>query len=169
MTCRDLAVVGDGPAGLALAAASRAVGLDVVLVGPGRPWPATYGTWRDDVPMVPDDCFRVVLPGIAVHGHIRHQITRPYGIVDNDALRDHLGRGVETVAATAERIRPMPWGSTVVTPAGDVDARLVIDARGRRASPAGAAQTAHGVVVPERPAGGPVLMDLRPAGPGPPT
>ncbi len=74
-----------------------------------------------------------------------------------------------TVATIAERIRHMPWGSTVVTAEGDIEARIVVDARGRRERPAGAAQTAHGVVVRERPPGGPVLMDLRPAGSGPPT
>ena len=57
-----------------------------------------------------------------------------------------------------------------MTADGDVDARIVVDARGRRRDGGAAAQTAYGVVVAERPADGPVLMDLRPAGAGrPPT
>lgn len=168
MTRRDVAVVGDGPAGLALAAAARAHGLDVAVIGTGRAWTATYGTWRDDVADLPDACFVHVLGGIAVHGHRRHELPRAYGIVDNDALRAHLTPGLDIVATPAERIRHMAWGSRVVTAEGDVDARIVVDARGR---PPGAttAQTAYGIVVADPPAGGPVLMDLRPSGAGPPT
>ena len=163
MTRHDVAVVGDGPAGLALAAAARRNGLDVVVVGAGRPWTATYGTWRDDVPDLPGDCFGHVLDAIAVHGHRRHELARPYAIVDNDALRDHLASGLDVVVAPAERIRHMAWGSRVLTADGAVDARIVVDARGRT-RPGAAAQTAYGVVVAERPVDGPVLMDLRPAG-----
>ncbi len=168
MTRVDVAVVGDGPAGLALAAATRTAGLDVVVVGAGQPWSATYGTWRDDVPDLPEECFSAVLPGITVHGHRRHDVARAYAIVDNAALRGHLAGGVDVLAAPAEHIRHMAWGTRVRTADGDVDARIVVDARGRRA-PAVVAQTAYGVVVPDPPASGAVLMDLRPAGLGPPT
>jgi lycopene beta-cyclase len=165
----DVAVVGDGPAGLALAAAARATGLDVVVLGAGRPWSATYGTWRDDVPDLPTACFAHVLDGIGVHGHRRHDVARPYGIVDNEALRAHLGAGLDVRVGPAERIEEAGDGHRVVTADGVVAARLVVDARGRRDGGA-ATQTAHGVVVADRPAGGAVLMDLRPSGPGrPPT
>ena len=49
-------MVGDDPAGLALAAACRRPGLAVAVVGSGGPWSATYGMWRDEVG-VPDNCF----------------------------------------------------------------------------------------------------------------
>jgi lycopene beta-cyclase len=168
VTRRDVAVVGDGPAGLALAAAARVAGLDVAVVGTGRPWTATYGVWRDDVAALPDACFGHVLEGIAVHGHRHHDVRRAYGILDNDALRAHLGRGLDVVATPAERIRHMAWGTRVVTAGGDIDARIVVDARGRTTD-AQTAQTAYGIVVAAPPAGGAVLMDLRPAGVGPPT
>jgi lycopene beta-cyclase len=161
----DVAVVGDGPAGLALAAAVRATGLDVVVVGTGRAWTATYGTWRDDVPDLPGECFEHVLDGIAVHGHRRHEIARAYGILANGALHEHLAAGIHVITAPAERIRHMAWGSRVLTADGDIDARIVVDARGRTTGGA-AAQTAYGVVVAERPPDGPMLMDLRPAGDG---
>src|SRR6185312_2215713 len=63
----DLAVIGDGPAGLALAAAARATGLGVVVVGDGAPWTATYGTWRDDVPSLPGPCFASTSATVIVH------------------------------------------------------------------------------------------------------
>ena len=161
----DVAIVGDGPAGLALAAAARGVGLDVVVVGGGAPWTPTYGTWRDDVAMIPSSCFEHVLPGIAVHGHRRHHIDRAYGILANDALRRHLAAGVEVVHARAIGIRHLAWGSRVRLAEGEVDARIVVDARGR-ADGGTAAQTAYGVVVDAPPAGGPMLMDLRRSGSG---
>lgn len=160
--------MGDGPAGLSLAAAARGAGLEVVVVGRGAPWVATYSTWRDEV-VLPDECFASIVPGVAVHGHRHHDVERPYGILDNEALHRHLATGLPVVTATAERIVHLPWGSRVVTDAGDVDARIVVDARGRRPGDGAATQTAYGVVVAERPAGGPVLMDFRPAGAGAPT
>ena len=115
------------------------------------------------MPLVPDDCFEHVLPGITVHGHRRHAIDRAYGIIANDALRAHLAADVELVTARAEGIRHLAWGSRVRTGDAEVDARIVVDARGR-ADGGTAAQTACGVVVATPPPGGPVLMDLRPAG-----
>ena len=126
------------------------IGLDVVVVGAGRPWTATYGTWRDDVPDLPDDCFAHVLDGIAVHGHRRHEIARPYGILDNDALRAHLAAGIDVRVGAGRADQPR---ARVVTADGDVDARIVVDARGRVDDGGAAAQTAYGVVVAERPAG----------------
>lgn len=163
-----MAVVGDGPAGLALASAARGAGLDVVVVGRGERWDATYSTWRDEV-LLPDECFLAVVPGIAVHGHRHHDIERAYGVLDNAALRRHLTTGLGIVGATADRIVHVPWGSRVVTDIGAVDARIVVDARGRPPGAAAATQTAYGLVVAERPPSGPVLMDLRPAGSGAPT
>jgi len=45
----DVAVVGDGPAGSALARQLTLDGADVVLFGDDRPWDATYTTWVDDL------------------------------------------------------------------------------------------------------------------------
>jgi lycopene beta-cyclase len=172
----DLAVVGDGPAGLALAAAAHAVGVAVTVVGDGRPWTATYGTWRDDVADLPANCFATTSPAVVVHGHRRHLVERAYAIVDNDRLRAHLFAGIEVRSAHVERIRHMRWGSRLLTSEGDVDARLVVDATGRPPATGIAAQSAFGVVVDAPPVGVepalPTLMDLRPAGRfggGPPT
>jgi lycopene beta-cyclase len=146
----------------------------VVVVGEGRPWTATYGTWRDDVPDLPDQCFAAATDAVIVRGHRRHVVERAYGIFDNAALRARLGAGLELRNAHVERVRHMRWGSRLLTAAGDVDARLVVDATGRRTTPISAAQSAFGLLVAGPPAVVdpvlPTLMDLRPPGSdGPPT
>ncbi|WP_214407224.1 FAD-dependent oxidoreductase, partial [Pseudonocardia lacus] len=51
-TAPDVAVVGGGPAGRALAAACGRAGLRTVLVdrAPDAPWRATYGAWAAELP-----------------------------------------------------------------------------------------------------------------------
>lgn len=162
----DVAVVGDGPAGTALAAACADVGLSVQLHGPGEPWRATYATWRDDVEMLPDDVFGTVSPAVDVVGRRRHRIRRAYGVFDNDALRAHLLAGLPSGAVQAGRVDP-----------DAIRARLVVDARGADPAVATAAwQTAFGVVLDTVPntldlaADIPTLMDWRPAaGDAPPS
>lgn len=177
----DVAVGGDGPAGSAIASASAAAGLSVVLVGDDRPWTATYGTWLDDVPELPGDVFASVVPTITVWGERRHDLSRPYGVLDNSALRARLRTGVEHRRGWATGVQHFEWGSRLITGTGGIDARIVIDAAGWPplvASPAArhdpAWQTAYGIVTAVRPTvfDAPVLMDLRPvpgAASGPPT
>ena len=45
----DVAIVGGGPAGLALARALALQGVEPVVVAASTEWHATYGVWRDDV------------------------------------------------------------------------------------------------------------------------
>jgi lycopene beta-cyclase len=137
------------------------------VVGEGRPWTATYGTWRDDVADLPARCFATTSSAVLVHGHRRHVVERAYGILDDDTLRAHLADDLDHRPAHVERVRHMRWGSRLLTTDGDVDARLVVDAGGRAPTATLAAQTALGVVV-ATPAPGvepdlPTLMDLRPA------
>ena len=107
----DVAIVGDGPAGLALAAACRRAGLAVAVVGDGGPWRATYGMWHDEVADVPGPCFGHVSARAIVHGHRRHVIERAYAIVDNDALRAHLARGVDVRAGAGRAHRSTSRGA----------------------------------------------------------
>ncbi len=145
--------------------------MSVVVVGEGRPWTATYATWRDDVADLPGPCFASSAANVIVHGHRRHVIERAYGIFDNDRLRAHLAAGLDVRVGRAERIRHMRWGSRVLTSdpdGGDIDARLVVEAVGRPAAATSAAQTAFGLVLAAPPPGvdpaAPTLMDLRSAG-----
>jgi lycopene beta-cyclase len=167
----DVVVVGDGPAGLALAAACRALGLAVVVVGRGGPWSPTYGMWRDEVDL-PDHCFGHVSDRTVVEGRRHHDLARRYAIVDNVALRTHLAAGLDVGAGRVTGVQHLTWGSrVVVADAAPIDARLVVDATGRPSTLTPGpvtvvAQTAFGVVVPEPPAGfdraAITLMDLRP-------
>ena len=156
----DVLVVGDGPAGLALAAACAGQGMSVAVLGPGQPWTATYATWIDDLPDLPDRCFAAISPSAVVHARRRHVLERPYGVLDGAALADHLGRGLDRRTGTAGAIQHFGWGSRVVGDArdpdtGDLDARLVVDASGRASPWSGAGrerhpaawQSAYGVVV----------------------
>ena len=127
----DVAVVGDGPAGLALAAACARHGLAVAVVGEGRPWTATYGMWVDDVPDLPTACFGHVSPAVVVQGRRRHVVERPYGVVDDERLRGHLAGDLDLRVGRATRVQHFTWGSRIVADGGDVDARLVVDASGR--------------------------------------
>ena len=159
----DVVVVGDGPAGSALAASLHRVGVDVTLVGPGRPWGVTYTTWADDL----DDL--EFLEGAQLWAHRFDRITvrfarsrvidRPYGVIDNDSLRSHLWRDIRRAVG-------------VIAEPSDVTARLVVDATGwpskltesvERTSDAAGWQTAFGVVLSEPPTGSlaePTMMDF---------
>ena len=86
----DVVVIGDGPAGSALACACVMQGLDVVLIGDDADWSATYGAWLDDLDRVS------ILSGLDVTAGApldvsawtdrRHELKRPYTILDNAAL-----------------------------------------------------------------------------------
>lgn len=170
----DVAIAGDGPAGMALASACRRHGLAVVVVGRGRSWGATYGTWRDDVADLGDELFVSVMPRIAAWGDRRHVLERTYAIVDNERLRAELARDVQSRRGRATGVQHFAWGSRLLTDGGDVDARLVVDATGWPPMVAGASQvrrapawqTAYGVVLDSLPhhLDGPTLMDLRASG-----
>ncbi|WP_051062780.1 lycopene cyclase family protein [Ilumatobacter nonamiensis] len=168
MGSSDVAVVGDGPAGSALAQALRRRGVAVVLVGGDRPWNATYTTWVDDldgVDVVADrDIWLQRFDSIAAHFDDAITIDREYGVLDNERLRSELRDGV-------------PHRTDVVVDVHDLDARIVIDATGwpsgldptdrselATAPNSRSWQTALGVVLPERPEGSlgtPTMMDYR--------
>ena len=161
----DVAVVGDGPAGSALARQLTLHGADVVLFGEDRPWDATYTTWVDDLDGVSViDAAAIWLhrfESVAVDFGWPMMVQRSYGVIDNQRLRSGLRDGV---AHDIGR----------VVSASDTRARIVIDATGW---PSGlddadrclverdemAWQTAIGVVVPEPPEGPlgkPTVMDF---------
>ncbi|CAN5392270.1 hypothetical protein BH23ACT3_BH23ACT3_17280 [soil metagenome] len=154
-----VAVVGDGPAGLAIAAACHAVGLPVTVHGTGDTWHATYATWRDDVPDLPDSVFATLTDRVEVVGARRHVIDRTYALFDNAALRAHLMDGLQVAHG---RVDPRELARAEPS-------QVVVDATGAAGSPA-AWQTAHGVVLPDvppaldLPTDAVTLMDWRPPG-----
>jgi lycopene beta-cyclase len=196
----ELVVAGDGPAGSALAAACVARGIDTLLVGDDAPWTATYASFVADLDgaevLRGRDVFAHRLPGVAVHAARDHVLRRPYGVLDNAALRtvlrddlDHLKQRVAGVDVRGRRasvtlgsgalvearvvVDATGWPPAVSPPGGAHGRRVASRPRrwagsGRRSGPAW--QTAFGVVLAEPPAGDlgePVLMDFRPVAGGP--
>ena len=181
MTTRltDVVVVGDGPAGSALAHGCARRGVDTVLVGRGQPWAATYGCWVDDLEPAGDDLgrvadlFAVTMSDLAVVTDRRQILARSYGVLDNEAVRHRFLEGLDHHRERVERVGAIGGGQQVELGDGStIRCRLVIDATGWPSGlvPPGrvevpAWQTAIGVVLPEPPSGDlgtPTLMDFRP-------
>ncbi|HYN31271.1 MAG TPA: lycopene cyclase family protein [Ilumatobacteraceae bacterium] len=175
----DVVVIGDGPAGSALACACRTRGVEVVLIGPDDEWNATYSTWIDDVrgvEAIGDDVDGVLgqrVETIAVHTAHSVEIARPYGVFENGLLRARLREGVDHISGKVVDVRS-PAGDrhrVVLADGSELRARLVVDTSGWPSSFARLAgttppawQTAIGVVLTESPTGDlarPTLMDFR--------
>lgn len=172
----DVAVVGLGPAGRALASRCVARGLTVLAFDP-RPdagWTPTYGLWGDELGGLPETVVRARVHGPELRVHGRYPLARDYLVLDNAALQAALP--LEGVEVRRARL------SDADVAALRADARVVVDARGARPDglvpddPA-PAQTAYGIVVPADAAApalqgaGALLMDWRTdwagaAGPG---
>ena len=170
-------VAGSGPAAWAVTAELIGRGVDVLLVSPApdEPWKPTYGCWADDLVRagLHDPSFGRRFDRVAVTGHRRHRLDRPYVVIDNEAVRSELrrraadgGAPIDVRAATVSRIRGT--GRSIDVTLGDgtvVTTRAVIDATGaepailagpptRRTLPV---QAAYGVVA---------RFDRPPASPG---
>jgi lycopene beta-cyclase len=178
-THTDVVVVGDGPAGSALAHGCARRGVDTVLVGMDQPWTATYGCWIDDLEPAAGDLgpaaelFAVTVSDPAVVTDRRQILSRTYGVLDNEAVRHRFFADLEHHRSRVERVDASGGGHQVELGDGStIRCRLVIDATGWPSGllPPGrievpAWQTAIGVVLPEPPPrdlGTPTLMDFRP-------
>lgn len=165
----DVVVAGDGPAARALGAACRAVSLDVVLVGPDRPWTSTFGAWADEVGEH-SDVFAATSATDVVTPR-RRRLDRRYVTFHNQRLRTSLDVAPRLLTSVTS-VQHHLWGAAVDTADGTrLTARLVVDATGtgslleRRTDGTVSFQTAYGLVLAERPdVGGDasVLMDWRP-------
>jgi len=175
----DVVVVGDGPAGSALAHGCARRGVDTALIGSGQPWTATYGCWVDELePAAADfgpvaDLFAVTMSDLAVVTDRRQILSRTYGVLDNETVRHRFLSGVDLRQTRVERVDAAAGGHQVELGDGStIRCRLVIDATGWPSglAPSGrievpAWQTGIGVVLPEPPPGDlgtPTLMDFRP-------
>jgi lycopene beta-cyclase len=169
-TAVDVVVIGDGPAGSALALACRRADIDVLLVGDDAPWRPTYSTWVDELPhraagglVDVDGLVAERSDEVWAHGERSHLLRRTYATFDNELLRAALR---EEVAHRHERVANVVTSTSsaheVELTNGDrVSARVVFDATGwppqfaarhdRDLQPAW--QTALGVVLAEPPPG----------------
>ncbi len=180
-----MAVIGAGPAGLAVAAECAARGVDVVLVAPdpAARWRPTYGCWVDEAKRVGvDDCLRHRWDDVVAIGARHHALGRPYAVLDNDALQARLLAmvGDRVVAATVGAVVSGNDGAAtlLVRDRTAVRARVVVDASGHGSSAASPVQavprieqTAFGIVArfsrPIVEEGRCVLMDWTGAGADP--
>lgn len=145
----DLAVVGLGPAGRALAHRAAAAGLTVTAIDPkpDRVWTQTLGMWADEAPgWLPPAAIaaRIDRPAVAVPD-VR-ALARPYLIVDTAAAH----RAWNLPGVTVYRGRTVGAGANTVylDDGTTVTARAVVDATGLARRPdRRAEQTAYGVIV----------------------
>jgi lycopene beta-cyclase len=153
----DVAVVGAGPAGRALAGACAARGLRTALLDPApeRAWRITYGAFAAELPAdLPGSVVAARACGRAVALTACELWT--YTVLDVPGLRAHLDAGLQRVAVrTGRAAGPVPHGVALVG-GGTLPARVVVDAGGYRQplrAPARprptAEQTAYGLVVDE--------------------
>lgn len=161
----EVLIVGGGPAGLAIADACSELGLKVACLvpSPDERWLNNYGAWVEDLaPLALESTLAHQWSRAAVHVDDDRSFTleRPYGRIDNEALRGLLmsrlhERGVAMHYGMAASITHTPGSSTVTCKDGStLDATLVIDATGHnpallkrgRGRPMGW-QTAYGVEI----------------------
>jgi lycopene beta-cyclase len=177
----DVLVVGGGPAGRALAAATAQRGLRTLLLDPApeAPWRATYGCWADELPPdLPPSVVAARVAGRAI-ALSEHRLGWEYAVLDVPALRAHIDGELQRGGAQvrAGRAAGTAGPGVVRLAGGDVlRAAVVVDAGGHRQPlrlrPAprrpAAEQTAAGVVVAEANAaplvtpGEALFMDWRP-------
>ena len=154
----DVAIVGGGPAGLALARALALQGVELVVVAAHSEWHATYGVWCDDVADCDlggelDTLVRGAWPTVRVVGKRQHLLQRPYVVFDNARLRSSLLAGVQVQHDTAVQAEHTTDTTSLRLHSGaTITARLVIDATGSgellaRRTPTGGAQTAYGLLL----------------------
>ncbi|KAB5552552.1 hypothetical protein DKX38_009863 [Salix brachista] len=118
----DLVVVGCGPAGLALAAESAKLGLNVGLIGPDLPFTNNYGVWEDEFKDLGlDGCIEHVWRDTIVYLDSNDPILigRAYGRVSRYLLHEELLRrcvesGVSYLSSKVERITEATDGHSLV-------------------------------------------------------
>ncbi|UZG59115.1 lycopene cyclase family protein [Rhodococcus opacus] len=144
----DVAIVGLGPAGRALAHRATALGSTVVSVDPlpRRSWTATYAAWEDELPdWLPRDAVVTRTRRSTAWTTRRHTIDRTYCVLNTSSLQSILGSECGTVlAGRAVDLSPT---SVQLDDGSTLKAHVVVDARGTGDSPDLAQQTAYGVVV----------------------
>lgn len=100
----DLAVIGAGPAGTALAHRAAAAGLRVVLIDPDplRPWSQTFGVFVDELPdWLSPECFASRSETITAYTPQRQVLPRPYAALDNTRLRAALSLSEVTIVTAS--------------------------------------------------------------------
>ena len=173
----DVLVAGGGPAGWAVAAACARLGLHTELMDPvpDRPWRATYGSWRAELPDDAEAAVAATGHGEAI-GTSGHRLGWEYVVLNNSALRDRFAAApVKVVKGRVRDAHPDSAGVSVDVNGSRLRTAVLLDATGAARSVLGAPlrraaaeQTAVGVVVDADAAaavvtpGNALFMDWRP-------
>lgn len=144
----DVVVAGLGPAGRALASRCAQAGLSVAAVDPAphRRWPATYGSWSDELPdWLPEELVASHITDAQAWTTRNHHLARPYCILDTGGLQDTFS--LNDVDVVVARVREVTHTTALLDDGRTLHARHVVDARGLAVTPDRAQQTAFGVIV----------------------
>ncbi|KAJ6836066.1 lycopene beta cyclase, chloroplastic/chromoplastic [Iris pallida] len=137
----DLAVVGGGPAGLAVAQRVSEAGLSVVSIdpSPNLVWPNNYGVWVDEFEAMDLlDCLDATWPGAVVYVDERNTklLGRPYARVNRRSLKSKMMRkcvenGVRFHRAKVVKVIHEEEKSFLICDDGiTIEAAVVLDATG---------------------------------------
>lgn len=137
----DLAVVGGGPAGLAVAQQVSEAGLSVCSIDPSPQliWPNNYGVWVDEFEAMDLlDCLDTTWSGAVVHidESSTKELTRPYGRVNRKQLKSKMlqkciANGVKFHRAKVVKVVHEETKSLVTCNDGvTIRASVVLDATG---------------------------------------
>lgn len=141
MTHCDVAILGSGPAGLALARALASRGARVACISPSidEEWGQNYGAWEHEIP----EEFRAVIEDSWVApsvwtGSEEHMLSGRYCRLNTSGLQTMLKsdcdeHGMQSFASTAVRVDHDDDGSCVVMSDGrEVRCKTVVDCTGAR-------------------------------------
>lgn len=137
----DLAVVGGGPAGLAIAQQVSEAGLSVCSIDPSPKliWPNNYGVWVDEFEAMDLlDCLDATWPGAVVYvdDHKKKLLGRPYGRVNRKQLKSKMMQrcilnGVQFHQAKVVKVIHEETKSFLICSDGvTIQAAVVLDATG---------------------------------------
>lgn len=137
----DLAIVGGGPAGLAVAQQVSEAGLSVCSIDPSPKliWPNNYGVWVDEFEAMDLlDCLDTTWSGAVVYidEGVKKDLSRPYGRVNRKQLKSKMlqkciTNGVKFHQSKVTNVVHEEANSTVVCSDGvKIQASVVLDATG---------------------------------------
>ncbi|XP_057547651.1 lycopene beta cyclase, chloroplastic/chromoplastic-like [Amaranthus tricolor] len=137
----DLAVVGGGPAGLAVAQQVSKAGLSVCLIDPSPRliWPNNYGVWVDEFEAMDLlDCLDTTWSGavVFINEGLKKNLDRPYGRVNRKLLKSKMmqkciSNGVKFHQAKVMKVTHEETKSLLICNDGvAVQASIVLDATG---------------------------------------
>ncbi|MBH0777656.1 lycopene cyclase family protein [Nocardia bovistercoris] len=144
----DVAVVGLGPTGRALAHRAMRAGLAVAAVDPrpDRLWPPTYSCWVDELPQwLPESAIALRIPVPTVWTSAEHRIERPYCVLSKPGLREALS--LDEAAVFAGRATEVEANRVTLHDGTALRAAVVFDTRGLPPLGRRRAASAHGIFV----------------------